>query len=548
MYLEGEFESSRPNTGKEDLESFLENSPVGIHIVNDEGIILFANKAELDLFGYEKHEYVGHPANQFYDDPEYMEKLSLKLRKDGSLINQPAKIIRKDGTLKDVLISCNVYYVEGKYKHSRCFTRDITSIKKSENYLKFLNQASEELAATHDTNEALDKIIKFLIPAFTDWLVINELREDGFAHLLKMGHADPEKVKWAEAYRKTHPISVYDSRGGSMSHALRTGEAILFSEITPEIIETGSMDEEQSKILKELSIKSVMIIPMQIKGRITGVTSFISCNPENIYDETDLNFAKDFCNRIALTLENTRLYEKVKQDIEEIIEIDKKKDEFISIASHELKTPVTSLKAYTQILQSTFNDEHNQPAVEMLSKMDKQVDKLTALIVDLLDVTKIDKGELVFQMEEFDFNELVKEIAEEMQRTTRSHKIILELNDCDPVLGDRNRIGQVIINFISNAIKYSPNGERILIKTFCENNKVQLNVQDDGIGIPKEEHGNIFKRFFRVSSKSNYTFPGMGLGLYISSEIVKRHSGRIFFESDEGKGATFSFEISSHSK
>ncbi len=548
MYLEGEFENSGPSTGKEHLESFLENSPVGIHIANDEGIILFANKAELDLFGYEKQEYIGQPVARFYQQPEYIEKLALKLKKDGSLINQPAKIVRKDGTLKDVLISCNVYYEEGIYKHSRCFTRDITKIKKSENYLKFLNQASEELAATHDTNEALDKIIKFLIPAFTDWLVINELREDGFAHLLKMGHADPEKVKWAEAYRKTHPISVNDPRDGSMARALRTGEAILFSEITPEIIERGSIDEEQTRILKELSIKSVMIIPMQIKGRITGVTSFISCNPKNIYDETDLSFAKDFCNRIALTLENTRLYEKVKKDIEEIIEADKKKDEFISIASHELKTPVTSLKAYTQILQSTFDDQHNQQAVEMLSKMDKQVDKLTMLIVDLLDVTKIDKGELIFQMEEFDFNELVKETAEEMQRTTKSHKIILDLNRCDPVLGDRNRIGQVIVNLVSNAIKYSPDGRQIVIKTFCENKKVQLSVQDDGIGIPKEEHANIFKRFFRVSSKSNYTFPGMGLGLYISSEIVKRHNGRIFFDSDDGKGSTFSFEINSHSK
>jgi len=547
MYLENGFENSEVKAGNENLQSFLENSPVGIHIVNDEGIILFANKAELDLFGYEKQEYVGEPVKKFYHNPELVEKLSSKLINEGSLINQPLKIVRKDGTLKDVLISCNVYYEQGKFKHTRCFTRDITEIKKSENYLKFLNQASQELAATHDTNEALDKIIKLLIPAFTDWLVINELGEDGFAHLLKMGHADPEKVKWAEAYRKTHPIDLKDARKGSVGYTLRTGESLLIREVTEEEIEEGAMDEEQSKILKELSIKSVMVIPLQIKGQTTGVASFISCNPENIYDENDLSFAKDFCNRIALTLENTRLYEKVKRDIEERIEVDKKKDEFISIASHELKTPVTSLKAYTQILQSTFDDDHNEQAVQMLSKMDKQVDKLTTLIVDLLDVTKIDKGELVFEMEEFDFNELVKEIAEEMQRTTKSHKIVLELNDCDPVIGDRNRIGQVIVNFISNAIKYSPDGQQIVIKSFCANNKVQLSVQDDGIGIPRQEHRNIFKRFFRVSGKSNYTFPGMGLGLYISSEIIKRHSGRIFFDSEEGKGSIFCFEINSKS-
>jgi signal transduction histidine kinase len=183
----------------------------------------------------------------------------------------------------------------------------------------------------------------------------------------------------------------------------------------------------------------------------------------------------------------------------------------------------------------------------MLSKMDKQVDKLTTLIVDLLDVTKIDKGEMVFEREEFDFNDMVREIAEEMQRTTKNHKIILDLNPCDPIKGDRNRIGQVIVNFISNAIKYSPQKDMIIIKTSCENNKVRLSVKDNGVGIPKEEQPNIFKRFYRVADKRNYTFPGMGLGLYNSSEIIKRHDGQIFFESDEGKGSTFSFEINSYS-
>jgi len=541
------FVNSTGLTGKEVDTNFLENAPIGIHIVNEEGIVLYANKADLVLCGFDEREFVGNQIKEFYADPNHVETLWKKLRENGKFTNENARRKCKDGSIKDVLISCNAYYLEGKFRHTRCFTLDITEIKKSEGYLKFMNLAGEELSATHDTNEALDKIMKLLVPEFADWIVINEMGNDGFAYLLKMGHVDPQKVKMAEEYRKKHPINIEDSYKNSVGYALKTGETILVRQVTPEIIEEGAMDEEQLRILKQLSVKSVMIIPMQIKGRTTGVISFISCNPQHLFDEADLNFAKDFCNRVALTLENTRLYEEVKKDIAERIENDKKKDEFISIASHELKTPVTSLKAYTQILQSTFNDEHNESAVQMLSKMDKQIDKLTSLIVDLLDVTKIDKGELVFQMEEFDFNNLVEEVVEEMQRTTKNHKIALDLHPCDPVIGDRNRVGQVVVNFISNAIKYSPEGDKIVVTTFCENNKVQLSVQDDGIGIPTEEHGNIFKRFFRVSGKSNYTFPGMGLGLYISAEIIKRHNGRIFFESEAGKGSTFSFEISSRS-
>ena len=237
------------------------------------------------------------------------------------------------------------------------------------------------------------------------------------------------------------------------------------------------------------------------------------------------------------------MYEEVKKDIEERIEIDKKKDEFISIASHELKTPVTSLKAYTQILQTIFDEDKNEKASSMLGKMDKQIDKLTGLIVDLLDVTKINKGEMVFDFEKFDVNELIIEIAEEMQRTTQKHKFILELNDLKKIKGDRNRIGQVIINFISNAIKYSPGKDKIIVSSKCDDNNIIISVKDFGIGIPKSGQSNIFKRFYRVSGENNYTFPGLGLGLYISAEIIKRHKGEIFFESKEGEGATFYFQI-----
>lgn len=546
MFLESGIENSSATRGKESLQNFLENSPVGIHMVDDNGIIAFANKAELDLLGYEEREYVGQPLRKFYHDTAYFDKLYQKFVNEGFLKNQQAKMICKDGSQKDVMVSCNFYSEENKLIHTRCFTRDITEIKKSENLLRLLNRAGEELAATHDTGEALDKIIKLLIPSFTDMVVINELNADGDGHLLKMGHSDPRKMKIAEAYRKSHPINLNDPYDGTVGYAFRTGVPLLIPEITYKILNDGGVDEEYKKILNELSVTSVMIIPMKVNGRVTGVASFLSCNPENIFDETDFNFVKNFCNRIALTLENTRLYEEIKKEIGERIEVDKKKDDFISIASHELKTPVTSLKAYTQILQSTIDDGKKPKVVEMLSKMDKQIDKLTTLIVDLLDITKIDKGEFRFEMEDFDFNEMVEEIAEEMQRISLSHKIILDLNQCDLIKADRNRLGQVIVNFISNAIKYSPEGDEIIIKTSCENRKVNLTVIDRGIGIPEEEHANIFGRFFRVSGKSSYTFPGMGLGLYISSEIIKRHDGRIFFESSEGKGSSFSFEIKSH--
>jgi len=528
----------------ESLEEFLDNVTVAVHLVDREGIILYANKAELELLGYQKEEYIGHNIKEFHAAEEVIDSIFSKLIRDEDLENEESKLKCKDGSIIDVVINSNVHFEDNQFKHTRCFTRNITRLKKVENLLRLLNKAGEEISATLDTQEALDKIATFIVPHFADWFVINQLRDDGYAYLVKMAHSEPEKVSWAENYRKSHPIDVNDPKEGSVGWVLRTGESVLVSQVTDKRIEEGAMDAEQAEILKALSIKSVIIVPMWIKGKINGVISFISCNPSNKYDEYALNFAKDFANRIALTLENARLFGEVKKDINEKIKADKQKDEFISIASHELKTPVTSLKGYAQILQMIFEEQKNTVASDMLSKMNKQIDKLTVLITDMLDVTKIENGQIVFNYSEFDFNELVKEVAAEMQNMTKTHKISLQLDEGIKINADRNRIAQVITNFISNAIKYSPGKDKVLITVRNEDKQmVKFSVRDFGIGIPSEQQSQIFKKFYRVTGESQHTFPGVGLGLYISSEIIKRHSGNISFKSKEGAGSTFCFQL-----
>jgi two-component system CheB/CheR fusion protein len=222
-----------------------------------------------------------------------------------------------------------------------------------------------------------------------------------------------------------------------------------------------------------------------------------------------------------------------------------RKDEFISMASHELKTPVTSLKILAQILQMRLEKEGNIAASDMLIKMDRQINKLTRLISDLLDATKANAGQLHMQYdkESFDFNELVKEISDEMQRTTKTHIIEQHLSDTKIITGDKNRIGQVLTNLITNAIKYSADTSRIIISTTHDGNNIKCCVQDFGIGIPASEQQKLFTRFFRVTNAETSTYPGLGLGLYISNEIIKRHSGSIEYKSEEGKGSTFCFSL-----
>ncbi len=230
-------------------------------------------------------------------------------------------------------------------------------------------------------------------------------------------------------------------------------------------------------------------------------------------------------------------------DITEQKLLQQQKDEFIGIASHELKTPVTSIKGYTQVLEKMFTKRGDTNEAAMMKKMDAQINRLTSLIGDLLDVTKINSGKLQFNETEFDFNEMVKELVEDLQRTTNKHTLLENYSIAGKVYGDKERIGQVITNLITNAIKYSPHADKIIIHTSLKNNEVQLCVQDFGIGIPKDKLEKVFEQFYRVSGDMQHTFPGLGLGLYISSEIIKRVGGKIWVTSNEGEGSTFCFSL-----
>jgi PAS domain S-box-containing protein len=228
-------------------------------------------------------------------------------------------------------------------------------------------------------------------------------------------------------------------------------------------------------------------------------------------------------------------------DIDDQKKLERQKDDFIAIVSHELKTPVTSIKAFTQVLQNRFTRAGDEKSAVLLGKMDAQINKLTSLITDLLDVTKIEGGQLQFNEALFSFDELVDEVVGEIQRSTHKHTLEKQGTVKKTIYGDKDRIEQVIINFLTNAIKYSPHASKIIVKRSFENDRVTLCVQDFGIGIPEEKQQHVFERFYRVSG--NETIPGIGLGLYISAEIIRRQKGAIWIESKPGQGSTFCFSL-----
>lgn len=229
------------------------------------------------------------------------------------------------------------------------------------------------------------------------------------------------------------------------------------------------------------------------------------------------------------------------KDITEQMEMEKRREEFISIASHELKTPLSNIAVIAQVIKKLHKDASPEH-LKYIGRLDNQVKRLSDIVNDLLDVSKLQSGSLDIKKEVFSLSLLSKEIAENFEALGK-HKIIVKTMVMKKVYADRERINQVITNLVSNAIKYSPEGKKIIITIEGSSKCFKVSVKDYGMGISKEHINNIFERFYRGHAKNLKAFPGLGMGLYISKQIVEKHNGKIWAKSKVGKGSTFYFTL-----
>lgn len=222
-------------------------------------------------------------------------------------------------------------------------------------------------------------------------------------------------------------------------------------------------------------------------------------------------------------------------------QLELRKDAFISMASHELRTPVTSLKAFTQVLQRRLRKQPDvdPQALLVLDRIDEQINRQTRLISDLLDLSKMQAGYLALHETWFDLDDLVRETLDTVRPTTQTHTLRLQGATHEQVYGDQERLGQALINLLTNAIKYSPSANSVFVTLRGDHEWAEVAVRDFGIGIALKDQQHIFERFYQVDDPHASTYPGLGIGLYIARTIMERHNGRLWVESSVGKGSTF---------
>lgn len=233
---------------------------------------------------------------------------------------------------------------------------------------------------------------------------------------------------------------------------------------------------------------------------------------------------------------------KIARDITDRVEDEKRRDEFVSTASHELKTPITSQKIFGELLEQIIYKEGYTKLKPYIHKINKQTEKMIRLVEDLLELSRVQTARLKMENKEFILDDLISEIIDSVQLTTE-HKIIQKRKSGKKIKGDRERLSQVLMNLLTNAIKYSPKVDKIVVATEVKGSSLITGIQDFGIGIAKEYQHKIFDRFFRVTDDDEKTYPGMGIGLFLSKDIVSRHNGKLWVDSDRGKGSTFYFSL-----
>lgn len=231
---------------------------------------------------------------------------------------------------------------------------------------------------------------------------------------------------------------------------------------------------------------------------------------------------------------------KAKKDITKTVEQEKRMEEFVAMAAHELKAPVTTIKGYCGFLEHRLAQSKDIKSIYFLSQIEFQTDRILNLVNNFLDLRRIETGKLIFQKSTFDIDKLVTRVVRDFKYSMDTHHVILQGRTHQQILADPNKIEQVLINLLSNAIKYAPQKTKIIVSLKSNKNRVTVGVTDFGAGIPKSKRKIIFERFYQINKRLG---GGFGLGLYIASEIIKGHKGKIWVSSKEGQGSTFYFQL-----
>ncbi len=509
-----------------------------ISIDEKQRITLFNEGAET-IFGYSKDEAIGAPLDilipeRFWAVHREHVKRFMEGRVSARRSSERGTPIfgrRKNGEEFPADATISKLEVGGEHI-MRVALRDITEQKRIESEQRFLAEVGSVLASTLDYEDTLRNIMRLAVRDLADFCRVDVVEEDGRIRELKMMSRDASKAWICDLFKQTPRDR---SRPYFIRSVIQNKRPLLLERVSTEMISAFPASEEDLRALRAADFKSLIAVPLLVRGKLVGVIAFMSCSVSGLYGPADVRLAEELAQRAAFSIENARLFDEARRAV-------KIREDVLAIVSHDLKNPVTTIGLVVHLLRQSEVIDASKLG-KLTDTIQRSVDKMQTLIADLLDFDKIQSGTFAVQTCAMSVSRLAMPVIESFKLLADDKQLRLEW---DVPLGlpevevDAHRIGQVISNLLGNAIKFTPLGGTIRVSAHQEENEIVISVADTGPGIAMGDLSRVFDWFWQAQGTKHM---GSGLGLSIAKGIVKAHGGRIWAQSELGKGSLFSFTL-----
>ena len=524
-----------------------ENARDIILFIAADGRIVEANHAALAAYGYTYAELLAMSIYELRDPATVQDVAERITQASAEGIMFETRHRRKDGSVFDVEVNsrgAGVPLGPGGERLLLSIIRDITVRKQAEERQRFLADAGKALTTSIDYQTRLDTVARLAVPRIADWCAIDLVADDATLAQLVVAHVDPAKVVWARELRQRFPPDSDATQG--VANVIRTGQTEFFPEITDDFLRAAVRNPEELEIAQRVGFTSVIIAPLMARGRMLGAITLVTAESGRRYDSADVALVEELARRAAIAIDNARLYAAEQQARAEAEAAVRLRDQFLSIAAHELKTPLTTLLGNAQLMLRRAVRDGTLPERELrqLRVINEQSSRLHRMVLALLDISRLDSGQLSIERAPLDLAALARRVVEETRPANDGRPIeFVAPAEPLPVAADELRLEQVLQNLIQNALKYSAESQPIAVRVERRSNRAAVAVTDRGIGIPAAALPRLFGRFYRAPNAEARQVGGMGVGLYVVKEIVTLHGGDVAVESAEGQGSTFTISL-----
>jgi PAS domain S-box-containing protein len=523
--------------GEAVFRRLMESDMMGLAFCDEGGRILQANEAFLSLVGHHADEVTrGELQWRALVPPEGREAGDRALKELWSRGMSSAfelELLRGDGSRVQALTGSARVEEQARMLS---FVLDLSDLKRAEGALRFLATASRILGQSPEVPDAtLQHVACLASVSVASWCVIDLVEgETGTVRRAAAAHRDQEQEAWL---RETWPLPRPKDGGGPLLDTMHSGEPLLFADFCAELWRHLSPEAEPMLRPEGWEACSVVVVPLRSHEGALGLLTLGACTPpQRRYGAEDVAMGRELAYRVATALEGARLF----QDAQRAVRL---RDDFLAVASHELKTPLTPLRLHLQGLRRVVEASEGLPVeagrvLRAVHGCEAQVRKLAGLVDDLLDVSRLAKGRLSLHLEPVDLLAVMRDVVEQLAPEAARAGCRVEVGEGPPVVGrwDRVRLEQVVTNLLTNALKYGAR-KPVLLRAWREGALARLLVRDEGIGIAPEHRARIFGKFERAVSDRHYG--GLGLGLHITQQIVHALGGEMGLESEPGRGASF---------